>query len=336
MKLKIAPKVIGATGLAILCVLAMSLSNVFAQQKPQVHITYSENMYATIAVVAIEKGYLAAQGLDVKHASEGTATQVLEAMVGGSTDFGVASPSRVETIAAKKLPIKAIALNGYGFTGSVVVPRKDEKSKTMADLKGKAVAVQLGTGTYAVWARYLKTQGLSLKDFDIKNMDNPLIPAAMESNSVQGAVTWEPSPARIVAKGIGRVILGPDDLAKPINSLYPFFLITPTRMIEKSPEVVQKVINAWGQSLKYIRENPDDVARIMAESMKKMRGITIPAADAKREIYLTKYDRLVIGDADIKDTEDLSQVSVDAGKIKAVPDIRSAIDNRFAEKAPIK
>jgi ABC-type nitrate/sulfonate/bicarbonate transport system substrate-binding protein len=336
MKLKIAPKVIGATGLAILCVLAMSLPNVFAQQKTPVHITYSENMYATIAVVAIEKGYLAAQGLDVKHASEGTATQVLEAMVGGSTDFGVASPSRVETIAAKKLPIKAIALNGYGFTGSVVVPRKDEKSKTMADLKGKAVAVQLGTGTYAVWARYLKTQGLSLKDFDIKNMDNPLIPAAMESNSVQGAVTWEPSPARIVAKGIGRVILGPDDLAKPINSLYPFFLITPTRMIEKSPEVVQKVINAWGQSLKYIRENPDDVARIMAESMKKMRGITIPAADAKREIYLTKYDRLVIGDADIKDTEDLSQVSVDAGKIKAVPDIRSAIDNRFAEKAPIK
>src|SRR3990167_7380971 len=136
-----------------------------AQQKSQIHLTYSENMYAAIAVVAIEKGYLSAQGLDVKHASEGTATEVLEAMVGGSTDFGIASPSRIEVMARKKLPIKAIALNAYGFTGSVVVPKKDTTTKTMVDLKGKAVAVQLGTGTYGVWARYLKTQGLSTKDF---------------------------------------------------------------------------------------------------------------------------------------------------------------------------
>ena len=324
---------IATFALAMSFALSLAPAEGRAQQKSQIHLTYSENMYATIAVVAIEKGYLAAQGLDVKHASEGTATEILEAMVGGSTDFGVASPSRVETIAAKKLPIKAIALNAYGFTGSVVVPKRDEKTKAMADLKGKAIAVQGGTGTYAVWARYLKTQQLSVKDFTIKNMPNPQIPAAMESASVDGAVTWEPSPARMVAKGIGRVILGPDDLAKPINSVYPFFLITPSRMIEKNPDVVQKVVNAWAQSLKYIRDNPDDVARIMTESMKKMRGISLNPADVKREIYLTKYDRLVIGDADIKDTEELARISVEGGKLKAVPDIRSAIDNRFAEKA---
>ena len=326
-------KRIAAFPFLALFVVSVGFSHAWAQQKPQIHLTYSENMYATIAVVAIEKGFLAVQGLDVKHASEGTATQVLEAMVGGSTDFGVASPSRIETIAAKKLPIKAIALNAYGFTGSVVVPKKDERTKTMADLRGKSVAVQIGTGTYAVWARYLKTQQLSVKDFSIKNMDNPLIPAAMESGSVEGAVTWEPSPARMVAKGVGRVILGPDDLAKPINSLYPFFLITPSRMIEKSPDVVQKVVNAWSQSLKYIRENPDDVARLMTESMKRMRGLTLNPADVKREIYLTRYDRLVIGDEDIKDTEELARISVEDGKLKAVPDIRSAIDNRFAERA---
>lgn len=214
---------IAVLGLAVFFALSLGLAGGLAQQKPQIHLTYSENMYATIAVVAIEKGYLAAQGLDIKHASEGTATEILEA--------------------------------------------------------------------------------------------------------------WEPSPTRMVAKGIGRVILGPDDLAKPINSLYPFFLITPSRMIEKSPDVVQKVVNAWAQSLKYIRENPDDVARIMTESMKKMRGITLNPADVKREIYLTKYDRLVIGDADIKDTEALAQISVEGGKLKAVPDILSVIDNRFAEKA---
>lgn len=318
---------------AFLLIAIVNPAALLGQQKPQVHITYSENMYAVIAVVAIEKGFLAAQGLDVKHASEGTATEILQSMVGGSTDFGVASPSRIEAIAAKKLPIKAVALNGYGFTGSVVVPKRDEKSKVMADLKGRSIAVQVGTGTYAVWSRYLKTQQLSVKDFTIRNMDNPLIPAAMESNSVEAAVTWEPSPARMTAKGIARVILGPDDLAKPINSLYPFFLIAPSRIIEKSPDVVQKVVNAWSQSLKYIRENPDDVARIMTESMKKMRGLTLNPSDVKREIFLTKFDRLAISEADIKDNEELARVSVEDGKLKALPDIRSVMDNRFAEKA---
>ncbi len=324
---------IAASVFAILFTASLNLSDGLAQQKPQIHITYSENMYAAIAVVAIEKGFLAAQGLDVKHSSEGTATEVLEAMIGGSTDFGIASPSRIEVMARKKLPIKAIALNAYGFTGSVVVSKKDVTTKTMMDLKGKAIGVQLGTGTYGVWARYLKTQGLSVKDFTIKNTSNPLIPAAIESGSIDGAVTWEPSPARMVAKGIGRVILGPDDLAGAANSPYPFFLIAPSRLIDQKPDVVQKVVNAWSQSLKYIRENPDDVARIMQESMKKMRGISLNITDVKREVYLTKYDRLTVGDVDIKDTEELARVLVEEGRIKAVPDIRSVIDNRFAERA---
>jgi ABC-type nitrate/sulfonate/bicarbonate transport system substrate-binding protein len=332
MKVRDSRLFLTAATVAFLAV-AFNFSIAAAQQRPQIHLTYSENMYATIAVVAIEKGYLSAQGLDVKHTSEGTATEVLEAMVGGSTDFGVASPSRIEVMARKKLPIKAIALNAYGFTGSVVVPAKDQTTKTMADLKGKAIAVQLGTGTYGVWARFLKSQGLSVKDFTIKNTSNPLIPAAMESGSVDAAVTWEPSPTRMTAKGIGRVILGPDDLAKPINSPYPFFLIAPNRLIEQKPEVVQKVVNAWSQSTKYIRENPDDVARIMTQSLKKMRGISLNPNDVKREIYLTKYDRLAISEVDIKDTEEMARVLVEEGRIKAVPDIRSVIDNRFAEKA---
>lgn len=200
-------------------------------------------------------------------------------------------------------------------------------------MKGKTIGVQIGTGTYGVWARYLKTQGLSPKDFTLKSMDNPLIPAAMEAGSIDAAVTWEPSPARMVAKGLGRVLLGPNDLAGPANSPYPFFLITSAKMIEQKPEVVQKVVNAWAQSLKYIRENPDDVARIMQASMKKMRGLSLNLDDVKREVYLTKYDRLEITDVDIKDTEEIARVFQQEGRIKTVPDIAPIVDNRFAQKA---
>jgi ABC-type nitrate/sulfonate/bicarbonate transport system substrate-binding protein len=304
-----------------------------AQPRAPVHITYSENMYATIAAVAIEKGYLADQGLDVTHASEGSAAEVLEALLGGSTDFGVAAPARLMAIAERRLPVKAIALNSYGFTSSVVVPARDQTSRTMADLRGKAVGIQPGTGTYAVWVRYLRAQGLSVKDFTVKPIGNPLIPAALEAGALDAAVSWEPSPSRLVARGLGRVLLGPDELAGAVQSSYPFFLITTARLIAERPEVAQKVVNAWARSLRHSRQQPDDVARIMQASMKRTRGLTLTLEDVRRDVYLVKYDRLRVSDADIQDTEAIARVFLEEGKTRALGDIRAVVDNRFAEQA---
>jgi ABC-type nitrate/sulfonate/bicarbonate transport system substrate-binding protein len=305
-----------------------------AQPRDTVHVTYSENMYGVIAVVAIEKGYLARQGLDVRHATEGSGSEVLESLVSGSTDFGVASPSRLIAIAARRLPVKAVALNSYGFTSSVVVPARDRTSRTMTDLRGRIVGVQPGTGTYAVWVRYLRTQGLSVRDFAVKQTSNTLIPAAMEAGSLDAAVTWEPSPSRLVASGLGRVLLGPAELAGAAESPYPFFLITTARLVAERPDVVQKVVTAWGESLRYIRENPDDVARIMQRSMMRTRGISLSVEDARQAIYLTRYDRLLVSDADVRDTEAIARVFVEEGKVRAVGDIRAVVDNRFAEQIP--
>lgn len=132
MKLARGIRIAALVGLAFFAA-GLSARSALAQPRPQVHITYSENMYAAMAVVAIEKGFLAAQGLDVKHDSEGTATEVLQSLVGGSTDFGVASTSRMIAIGSRKLPVKAVALNSYGFTSSVVVPKKDQVVRSMAD-----------------------------------------------------------------------------------------------------------------------------------------------------------------------------------------------------------
>ncbi len=330
------PRNFGAIGVLALTTLfwfSSGLPNAVAQQKPQVVITYSENIYSTIAVVAIEKGFLAAEGLDVESKSEGTATDVLASLIGGSTDFGVASTSRMIAIANKKMPVMAVALNSYGFTSSVVVPKKDATTKTMADLKGKNIGVQVGTGTYGVWARYLKTIRLSPKDFSLRNMDNPLIPAAIESGSIDGAVTWEPVPSILVSKGMGRVILNQDDLAKPVKSTYPFFLITSKRFIEQKPEIVQKVVNAWARSVKFIREKPEETTRIMRESLKKIVGKSFSADEVKRQVYLTHYDRIAIDDADVQDTVEIGRVFFEEGKSKSLPDIKAHVDNRFAQKA---
>ena len=110
----------------------------------------------------------------------------------------------------------------------------------MADLKGKAVAVQVGTGVYNVWARYLNHLGLSRKDFQIKNMTTTVIPSAFESGSVDAAVLWEPFAATLITKGLGQVLLGEKDIADPIGVTYPFFVFTTKKTTQEKPELVQR------------------------------------------------------------------------------------------------
>ena len=78
---------------------------------------------------------------------------------------------------------------------------------------------------------------------------------------------------------------------------------------------------------------PDDVARIMQAAMKRTRGLTLTLEDVRRDVYLVRYDRLRVSDADIQDTEAIARVFLEEGKTRALGDIRAVVDNRFAEQA---
>jgi ABC-type nitrate/sulfonate/bicarbonate transport system substrate-binding protein len=80
-------------------------------KKPLVRMNYSGSIYATTPVVGVEKGFFDQQGLIMNATPESAGEIAKPALFGGSTDCAVASPARLETIAARKLPIKAGALS---------------------------------------------------------------------------------------------------------------------------------------------------------------------------------------------------------------------------------
>ncbi len=322
-----------ALSMLLLIVAGLGWARVEAQSKKTVvRLNYSGSIYATTSVVGVEKGFFDQEGLIVNASPESSGSVALQALIGGSTDFAVGANVRPIQALARDLPVKVIALSTYGFAGYVVVPAKDTATKSLENLKGKTLAVQVGSGTHTVWLRYLRYKGIPEKQFTIKNMDTEQIPAAFESGGIDGAIPWDPYATLIIEKGLGRAILTPREIAGPLKVTYPFFVMTSEETIKKKPEVVQKFINGWAKTLDYINRNKSEVVEIM-QAFFAREGTKLSKETVKKLLDGTNYDRVKVSAADIDDTMESAKIQFEQKKLKKVPDLKQHVDNSFAEKA---
>ena len=319
--------------LTILGVFGFIAGEAMAQSKKTVvRLNYSGSIFATTSVVALEKGFFDQEGLIVNASPESLGQIALQALIGGSTDFAVAANVRPIQALAQDLPIKVIGLSSYGFAGYLIVPAKDTATKTLEDLKGKTLAVQVGSGTHTVWLRYLRSKGLSENDFKSKNIETEQIPAAFESGGIEGAVPWDPFATLIIEKGLGRAILTPKEIAEPLKVTYPFFVMTSQDTIRKKPDMVQKFMNAWVRTLNYIHKNRAEVADIMQDFFTR-EGTKLPKETVRKLLDGNSYDRAKVSAADIEDTMENAKVQFERKKLKKLPDLKQHVDNSFVEKA---
>jgi len=319
--------------LTILGVFGFIAGEAMAQSKKTVvRLNYSGSIFATTSVVALEKGFFDQEGLIVNASPESSGQIALQALIGGSTDFAVAANVRPIQALAQDLPIKVIGLSSYGFAGYLIVPAKDTATKTLEDLKGKTLAVQVGSGTHTVWLRYLRSKGLSENDFKTKNIETEQIPAAFESGGIEGAVPWDPYATLIIEKGLGRAILTPKEIAEPLKVTYPFFVMTSQDTIRKKPDMVQKFMNAWVRTLNYIHKNRAEVADIMQDFFAR-EGTKLSKEIVKKLLDGNSYDRVKVSAVDIEDTMENAKVQFERKKLKKLPDLKQHVDNSFVEKA---
>jgi len=115
-------------------------------KKPIVRLNYSGSIYATTSVVGVEKGFFDQEGLIMNATPESAGEIAMQALIGGSTDFAVGANVRPIQALARDLPVKVVALSSWGFAGYIIVPVKDTVTQSLEELKGKTIAVRVGSG----------------------------------------------------------------------------------------------------------------------------------------------------------------------------------------------
>jgi len=154
-----------------------------------------------------ESGYGAKLKSDVEYAVfPGQLPEVIEAVRAGKVD--IAWNGDVGTVLARAQGVGVIGVGavtgGYPPSG-LFVSEKNRDVKTVADLKGKRVAIPGATSSGLTVLSALAAGGLKPTDVELVNLSIPDVPAALRSNDIDAGILFEPNKTKLAVelKGTG-------------------------------------------------------------------------------------------------------------------------------------
>jgi len=121
-------------------------------------------------IVAKEKGYFKEQGLDVTFIAPANPNDPPKIVAAGKADIAVSYQHQHQMHVDQGLPLVRIATLVATPLNSLVV-LADSDIKSIADLKGKTVGYSIGGFETVFLKAMLNTQGLSLNDIKLVNVN---------------------------------------------------------------------------------------------------------------------------------------------------------------------
>jgi len=182
--------------------LAMAMSAV-AQTK-EVTIGY-QDMVVPYRVAQEAKELEKATGYKINWKQFGGGGEVIKAMASGAVQIGEIGSAGIAAAVSRGEPLEVFwILDDIGSAEALVV-KKDSGIKTIADLKGKKIAMPFNSTTHFHTMVALEQAKVNPADVQILNMRPPEVRAAWQRGDIQATFIWDPVLAE--AKRDGTVIL---------------------------------------------------------------------------------------------------------------------------------
>ena len=294
-------------------------------------LTFSSGWDALPAIVGIERGFFAQEGLVVSGLAVTSPEAVINSLNAGSTDFAVVPQRVMLVMAAANVPVKIISMGSWG-TDLELVARPDAKIKSGADLKGKTVATLRGSEALPALVRLLNQAKLKPTDLKILNVSADDLVKILAEKKADAVFETRHFTSPIVQNKSGVVVLDAAAVTKAIGWIDAVPLVTRTEAISKDPKLVQAFTNGWVKSLAYIRQDPEDAGRILGIFFHR-QGVNVTPAMASSWVSMSKYDLYSWSEAAVADAE-YNGWGLNAAKIlKSAPKLKGYVDNRFADNA---
>lgn len=194
---------------------------------------------------------LKAQGVRVEWVQAFGSNKTFEYFRGNSIDFGWTAASASLIARANGLPVKIALVTNQGKDFLNALVAIDPKIKSVADLRGRKVAVTLATETHWFLLAALDEAGINRKEVTIV----PLPPAegrlALETGAVSAYSGFDPEVARIQVSHNARVVYR--------NPKFESFSVinVSDRFAKENPEITQRVIDAHNRGRQMLETNPE-------------------------------------------------------------------------------
>lgn len=287
---------------------------------------YQTTSWGTIGMVVEAQGLFQKAGANVTILKFDGGKTTRNAMVSGRVDVGVLG-STPFVVGAAKGDVVAIGMSMYaGKTDSVVVA-KNKGMKTVADLKGRKVASQIGSATDSVFQeKILPKFGLSKSDVQIVNLPHQNHIAAMAAGSIDAFAGVEPFPSIAEVDGIGDAIIDYSDF-----DLLPVILAANRSVVEQKREAVVALLRAWLEGVAFFKSNPEKSGEIV-HAFFEQQGFKVSQSVVKR--MLSKLDVETSFKPELRGyLEEEANILIKKNAIASMPDWGKILNGELLQEA---
>ncbi|MGA7489721.1 MAG: ABC transporter substrate-binding protein [Xanthobacteraceae bacterium] len=283
-------------------------------------------------------GYFKEQGLDVTVNDFRGGAQSLQALVGGSVDAVTGAYEHTIRMQAKGQDIRAVIELGR-FPGIVLGVRREKAAsyKSAADLKDMKIGVSAPGSSTNFFVMYLMSKA-GLKPTDASYIGvgiGPSAVAAVKKGDIDALVNLDPMITRLEQDGDIKVVADSrtEEGTRAIfgGSNPAAVLYLKQEFIDKNPNTVQALVNAFYKTLKWLEKaTPEEIAATVPETyFLGDKALYVAAVKANKPVYSLTG---VIPAAGMQSAADMLLAFDEELKIAKI-DLAKTFDDRFVKRA---
>ncbi|MEO6919911.1 MAG: sulfonate ABC transporter substrate-binding protein [Collimonas sp.] len=186
--------------------------------------------------------------------------QLLEALSAGSLDFGLTGDSPPVFAQAAGKDLLYVGAEPPKPESSAILVQAASSIKTLADLKGKRIALQKGSSAHFLLLQAVKKAGLAWTDIQPIYLAPADARAAFERGSVDAWAIWDPYygaaelgfKPRVLHTGLG------------LSNNNSFYLASRS-FAENNPGTVLNLLDELTKADRYVQQNRKEVAQLIAD-----------------------------------------------------------------------
>lgn len=248
-----------ALGIIIGFALSSVASHAVAEYNPsQLRIGFqkSANLLSLIKAQGTLEKRFTDQGIEVKWVEFPAGPQMLEGLNVGAIDFGSVGEAPPIFAQAAGANFIYVGHEEPSQAAEAIIVPKNSPIQSVADLKGKKVALNKGSNVHYLLVKQLEKAGLKYADIQPVFLPPADARAAFERNSVDAWVIWDPYTAAAEVQSNARVLAD----GKGVVNNYQFFLAE-RQFAEKRGDVIKQLFEELQKQGQWINQNYAEAAQ---------------------------------------------------------------------------
>ena len=246
------------SGLFSAALVALSLAATTANSAP-LKIAYSDWPGWVAWDIGVQKGWFKAEGVAVDFVWFEYVPS-MDAFAAGKVDAVAMTNGDALVTGATGAKSVAILLNDYSNGNDMIVAKPG--IKTVKDLKGKKIGVEVGFVDHLLLLKALQSAGLKESDVTLVNTPTDQTPQALGGGAVDAIAAWQPNSGQAL-----KALPGSKAIYSSANApglIYDVLAVSPASLAAHRAEW-KKVVKVWFKIADYVNDpkNAAEVSKIM-------------------------------------------------------------------------